>query len=271
VTVDAPHQLEKAAEGDGVARKLDVTARTFGYLNRGEVFAGVVRFSDGHPVGKLPAALTCDVAVGQPDPDHRPFYPGPGFRKLYHHKVGATTLTPPHPGIRQTSRVRPLSPGVKFDFRVDFANVRDEELKLLLYCLALEEEVSVTLSTEAVGGPDPVTLRAPMRHKLGHCKPHGGGSVALTVTKWQLWAGPASRYRGQGDKGQVFEGEALTQALREQTADYRKRQDPTMQHLRAMWIYAANDPRAADLNYPTYGWFQEDSEDPRQTPLKPTL
>jgi CRISPR/Cas system CSM-associated protein Csm3 (group 7 of RAMP superfamily) len=246
--VDPAHRLETAAEGAGPSRRLDVAARTFGYLNRGEVFAGLVRFSDGHPAGKLPPPLVCEVAVGQPDPAHRPFYPGPAFRKLYHHNVGATTLTGPHPGIKQTSKVRPLPPGVQFTFRVDFANLRDEELDLLLYCLALEEDVTVTLSKEAVAGPDPVTLRGPVRHKLGHCKPHGGGSVHIHIDRLELRAEPANRYRGRGSKDEVLEGEPLRQRLLERTASFRQRQDDTMRYLRAMWIYTADDPRAGRLN-----------------------
>lgn len=266
-SADANHRLERAAEGSGPTRRLDPVARTFGYLDHGEVFAGLVRFSDGHPPGKLPAPITCNVAVGQPKPTHRPFYPGDQFRKLYHHRVGATTLTPPHPGITQTSTVRPLPAGVRFSFRVDFSNLADDEVALLLYCLALEEDVSVTLSKEAVGGFDPVTLRGPMRHKMGHCKPHGGGSVHLHLDRLELRVDPKARYRGADGAASLFEGAALQEEIARRTAALRQRQDATMQHLRAMLIYAANDPRSANVNYPTYGWFQEDEG----VPLKPTL
>jgi CRISPR/Cas system CSM-associated protein Csm3 (group 7 of RAMP superfamily) len=266
-SVDPAHRLEQAAEGSGPSCKLDPVARTFGYLNRREVFAGLVRFSDGHPLGKLPAPLSCKVAVGQPDPEHRPFYPGENFRKLYHHRVGATSLTPPHPGITQTSTVRPLPPGVAFSFRVDFANLADDELNLLLYCLVLEEDVTVTLSKEAVNGDSPVTLRGPLRHKLGHCKPHGGGSVHLRIERLELRTDPAARYRGAGATTQVMESEALQMELVRRTETQCRRDDPTMPHLRAMLIYTPDDPRAENINYPTYGWFQDD----KGAPLKPTL
>jgi CRISPR/Cas system CSM-associated protein Csm3 (group 7 of RAMP superfamily) len=265
--VDPAHRLEEAAQGSGTSRRLDRVARTFGYLNRGEVFAGLVRFSDGHLVGRPPAPLSCVVAVGQPKPTHRPFYPGETSRKLYHHRYGATDLTRPHPGIRQANTVRPLPPGVEFTFRVDFENLRDEDLNLLLYCLALEEDVTLTLSKEAVGGDDPVTLRGPLRHKMGHCKPHGAGSVHISIDTLALLADPADRYRGAASSAQSFQGEGLRSELDRRTESLRRLDDPTMQALRAMLIYAKDDPRAANVNYPTYGWFEEDEG----TPLKPTL
>ncbi len=267
VDVDTAHTLEKATEGSGPSRKLDRVARTFGYLNHGDVFAGLVQFGDAHPVGKVPAPLTCKVAVGQPKPSHRPFYPGVNFRKLYHHRAGATTLTPPHPGITQTNMVRPLAPGVLFNFHVDFANLRDDELNLLLYCMALEEHVTVTLSKEAAGADGPVTLSGPLRHKLGHCKPHGGGSVHIHIDKLELRADPAARYRGAIVSSQNLEGDGLLAELDRRTQDIRKRTDETMKHLRAMLIYTEDDPRAKNLNYPTWGWFQEDEG----KPLKPTV
>lgn len=268
VTVDAAHQLEAAAEGSGPSRKLDPAARTFGTLNKGDVFAGLVRFSDGHPDGRPPQPLQCAVAVGQPKPAHRPFYPGDAYRKLYHHRYGATSLTPPHPGITQVNTVRPLPPGVVFKFRVDFENLRDEDLNLLLYCLALEENATVTLSREAAGGDDAVTLSGPLRHKLGHCKPHGGGSVHIHIDKLELRANPADRYRGGSSSARVLKGAELDAELALRTQALCKLTDATMhQHLRAMLIYAANDPRAQNVNYPTYGWFEEDEG----TQLKPTL
>ncbi len=267
VKVDAAHRLDEAAQGSGRQRQLDPVARTFGHLNGREVFAGHVRFSDGQLVGKEPQALSCTVAVGQPRPSHRPFYPGDNLRKLYHHRVGATGLTPPHPGIMQTNVVRPLPPGVKFTFRVDFANLRDEELALLLYCLALEEDVEVKLSAAAVGGAEEVTLRGPLRHKLGNCKPHGGGSAHIRLDRLELREDPAARYRGAQAGGQVLEGQALQAEVERRTSALRARMDPTMIHLRAMLIYTKDDPRARNVNYPTWAWFQQD----QGVPLKPTV
>jgi hypothetical protein len=265
--IDSEHRLDRAATGDGVGRQLDVAARTFGYLDGKKVFAGLIRFSDGILQGREPTPLNCTVAVGQPKSSHTAFYPGNRHRKFYHHNYGATTLTPPHPGIKQVSNVRPLPPGVEFKFRVDFENLREEELALLLYCLALEESVAVTLSAQAVGGTTPVTLTGPLRHKLGNCKPHGGGSVHIKVDRMELRGDPKERYRSVESAAAVFEGDAVRSEIERRTQLIRGRNVPTMQHLRAMLIYAPDDPRAGNVNYPEYAWLNANST----TQLKPTL
>ena len=57
---------------------------------------------------------------------------------------------PPYAGITQTAKVRPAPPGTRFHFTVDFVNLRDAELDLLLYCLVLEEQVTVTFTPAAL-------------------------------------------------------------------------------------------------------------------------
>jgi hypothetical protein len=160
---------------------------------------------------------------------------------------------------------------VVFAFAVDFHNLREEELALLLYALVLEEQVSVTLRPEALSPEHhaPVTLTGPMRHKLGYGKPQGGGSVHIRVDRIDLRGNPADRYRGQSRADWVLEGELLSQEVRRRIRPVAQRTDITMQHLRAMMIYAKDDPRAGNLNYPSYGWFQEDKG--TGTPLRPVL
>ena len=288
VEVDRPHELAKARHG----WRLDVVARMFGYLDgssavqrdrrpRAEpgggrpqlpAFAGLVRFSDAElaepfaPV-QWPAY---PVTVGQPKRSHQSFYPRNNRRKLYHHRVNAAALTPPHPDIRQTARVTPAPPGTRFRFTVDFENLREKELDLLVYCLVLEEQSTVELSAAALGRASDqagVTLCGPLRHKLGGAKPHGAGSVHLRITKLKIRTDPRARYRGSepADTTEVRKGEALKQEIICRTEPFRKRTDQTMRELRAMMIYAADDPRNR-IEYPTYDWFRNDS----QTGLKPT-
>lgn len=281
--VDRPHELAKARHG----WRLDVVARMFGYLDgssdgpsrrsgsvaeSASAFAGLVRFSaaelaEQFTPGRWPAY---DVAVGQPKSSHRSFYPDDNRRKLYHHRVEADRLTPPHPNIRQTARVTPAPPGTRFRFTVDFENLREEELDLLVYCLILEEQSTVELSAAALGRDGDqagVTLRGPLRHKLGGAKPHGAGSVHLRVTKLKIRTDPRARYRGSepADTSEVRDGESLKQELLRRTERFRKRTDRTMRELRAMLIYAAGDPRN-HIQYPTYDWFRNES----RTGLKPT-
>lgn len=281
--VDRPHELAKARHG----RRLDVVARMFGYLDvnsarsrarandeicRIVAFAGLVRFSDAELAEQFKPGMwqAYEVAVGQPKPSHRSFYPGDNRRKLYHHRVEADRLTRPHPNIRQTARVTPAPPGTRFRFTVDFENLREEELDLLVYCLVLEEQNKVELSAAALGrdrGQAGETLRGPLRHKLGGAKPHGAGSVHLRITKLKIRTDPRARYCGSepAETAEVREDEALKQELLRRTERFRKRTDQTMRELRAMLIYAAGDPRNR-IQYPTYDWFRNES----RTGLKPT-
>ena len=274
--VDDQHGLNMAARIDPAAgRQFDIVARTFGYLQDGNVFAGLIRFSDAKmiatptsPGGWPPYPVT----VGQPNREHGAFYPGNNRRKFYHHHPGATGLVAPHPGIPLGAlrNRRPAPPGTRFSFTVDFANLRDDELNLLLYCLALEEQVSVTLSPAALGRDDgqAVTLKGPLRHKIGGAKPHGAGSVHVGITKMTLRADAAARYRG-ADNVETWEDENDIMAeLTRRTASFRARTDTTMRELRAMLIYTADDPRNL-IHYPRYDWFQNAGN--AGTPLKPTV
>lgn len=276
-TVDVGHRLEAACIETGSDFSLDCVARTFGYLKGGRVFAGLVQFGDATWVQSPDPPdrwRPVEVVAGQPKPDHHWFYPTTAARKFYHHKTQATQLTGPQANIRQTRPVKPAPPTTTFRFSVQFENLRNEELTLLAYCLVLEEDVRVELSTEALG-PDfhePVTLRGPMRHKLGGCKPQGGGSVHIRVDRLTLRGDPLTRYRTGQSTPEVFEAETLAQRLTALTRPIASRDDPTMRQLRAMLVYDANDPRARDLDYPSYAWFQEDKQRPpdQRGRLKPT-
>jgi hypothetical protein len=271
---DQKHTLSQASKDEGIKWQLDIAARMFGYLNQGTVFAGLVRFSDGRLVGREPTALTFKVAGGSPDVEHRPFYLDQAARKFYHHQPDAEKLTGPHAGIKEGQKrsVYPLPAGVKFTFKVDFENLREEELALLLYCLVLEENASATLGVAALGpGHDkPFTLTGPLRHKFGGCKPQGAGSVKITIDKMMLPPAIADRYRGGNGLPQELQNGELAAELTRRTQPIALRTDATMTHLRAMLIYSTNDPRWP-VAYPDYPWFQQDKNTAGGTPLKATL
>lgn len=265
-TADPKHTLQKARTNQG---QLDITARTFGYLDGGNAFAGLIHFSDADMLGESPPRTRYQVAVGQPKSTHDAFYPNKARRKFYHHRVGATGLTKPHSGITLTSTVDPVPPGTSFIFTVHFTNLREVELNLLLYCLTLEKQCEVSLSRKALG-PDAQgskTLTGPLRHKIGGTKPHGAGSVHIQIKKMQLREDAAARYRGE-EHMSTWESEPLTGELEGRTASFRQRTDPTMQQLRAMLIYAQDDPRKR-VEYPTWQWFNRGNNS--QKGLKPIL
>jgi CRISPR/Cas system CSM-associated protein Csm3 (group 7 of RAMP superfamily) len=268
---DEGHALAKAATGSGPDWRLDPAARMFGFLDGKRVFAGLVKFSDGMPVGRVKEMAAVQVVVGRPKPeDHKPFYPNESARKFYHHRFGATALTRAPSHIKQTRTVYPLEPGSEFTFSVTFENLREPELSLLLYCLVLEESVTVELSKDALGPKhhQAVVFTGPLRHKLGGCKPQGGGSIKIGINRLELRPSPADRYRGQLAAPQVFEKEALSGELNRRAQLIADRKDPTMVSLRAMLIYCEDDPRT-DVDYPDYAWFADDKGTGKN--LKPTL
>jgi len=73
--------------------------------------------------------------------------------------------------IQMASKVELLLPEAVFQFTVDFRNLKEEELGLLLWSLELEEGMG----------------ESPMRHKLGMGKPLGLGSVSIEVASIEVW------------------------------------------------------------------------------------
>lgn len=267
---DPKHAPSKARTNRG---QLDIVARAFGYLDLdgGHVFAGLIHFSDADMLGDLQPQTRYQVAVGRPKSSHNAFYPNKVRRKFYHHQVGATALTKPPSDIPPSAvhPIYPVPPGTSFRFMVHFANLREVELNLLLYCLMLEKQCEVSLSPKALG-PDAQgskTLTGPLRHKIGGAKPHGAGSVHIQIKRMQLCEDAAARYRGQ-ERMSTWEGEQLAGELERRTASFRQRTDPTMQQLRAMLIYTQDDPRKR-VEYPTWKWFNKKSNSQKE--LKPTL
>ncbi len=277
--LDPGRSVESGARGrPGTNWELDPVARSFGYLDHdGNVFAGLIQFSDAELVGEPNTQKwpRFEVDVGTPRPErHAPFYPDNKRWKFYHHLPGATTLRPAITG--QTRRPVAAPPGTRFRFTVSFWNLDEEALNLLVYCLALEEDVTVTLSAAALGRPgnsnESVPLTGPLRHKIGGCKPAWGGSVHIRIVRVRIEEDPLSRYRS-GQPPTVLEDEAEIRAwIEKRTASIRRRNDRTMRELRAMLIYSPNDPRR-DIRYPDKSWFDRDKQLPpdQKRKLKPTV
>ena len=277
VSVDSEHELAKARETSGGVVQFDPVARIFGYWHNNDALTGLVHFSDAEiSVEPLPMSQweQYSIAASHPKPEHAAFYPGEkNKRKFYHHHPDAQQLTKPHSGIK-TTNVKPAPPGTCFTFTVDFTNLRDADLNLLLYCLVLEEQVTVTLSPAALGreeGGDAFPLNGPLRHKIGGAKPYGAGSSHIRITKMELCRDAMARYRRKNDTD-ILETESLTEELNERTKTFRDRTDLTMEELRAMLIYTTDDPRKR-IHYPKYDWFRKERNKPSdaKTSLKPTI
>ncbi|MCS7239527.1 MAG: RAMP superfamily CRISPR-associated protein [Thermoguttaceae bacterium] len=270
---DENHKVDKACQGDMVPIKLDPAARVFGYLNSGLVFRGLARFSDAHPVRETKEIGPFKVVVGQPRPEtHKPFYSDELRRKFYHHHPNRKSALVEAPqNITQTASVRPLAPGCKFSFRVDFENLRQEELDLLIYCLELEDNVTVTLSPEALGPKfkSPTTFSGPMCHKLGGCKPHGAGSARIQITRLVIYRDIKARYSSQRLQREELTEKSLKDYLGARKEEALKKIDPAiLKELRAMMIFSEQDPRT-NIHYPDYSWFRSPSGSKKG--LKPTV
>ena len=276
VSVENRHKPANAKQDRHGISQLDTITRTFGYLRQGDsnVFAGLIHFSDAEFI-EGPQPLTAwgqqyRVVVGRPKPSHTAFYPGNDRRKFYHHHPGVLELREAPENIQQVKIVKPAPPGTRFRFWLDYTNLRDRELNLLLYSLALEEQVIVTLSPEALGRDEgSVELVGPLRHKIGGAKPHGAGSVHIRIMKMQLCQDATARYRGN-NATDILEGPVLTDEINARTASLQSRTDITMKELRAMLIYSNGDPRCP-IHYPDYDWFNREKEQGLRTALKPTL
>ena len=279
-SIDSEHELGKARGVIGGVVQYDAVARIFGYWQGSNALTGLVHFSDAKiSVEPLPQNRweQFSIAGSHPKPEHDAFYPNKkNKRKFYHHHhpaPEAAQLTKPHSGVR-TTNVRPAPLGTCFTFTVDFTNLRDAEFNLLLYCLVLEEEVTVSLSPAAIGreaSEGGVLLKGPLRHKIGGAKPHGAGSSCIRITKMELCRDAMARYRGN-KAADILEKEVLTEEIKERTKSFRERTDLTMEELRAMLIYTVDDPRKP-IYYPTYDWFQDEKKKrpEAKTQLKPTV
>ena len=144
--------------------------------------------------------------------------------------------------------VNALLPGCHFDFDVQFSNLSEEELELLLYVLNLEEKVSVEI------GEEKIRLQGPMRHKIGNAKPLGMGSCHIRLTKLIYFASPSVRFSTlQKTEEQIFEGDALKNEVSKRINKIVNDNSFTMQQLRKMMVWDERDPR--DFRYPDYTWF----------------
>lgn len=121
-----------------------------------------------------------------PKPHHEKFYVNTNKirgRKFYYHRNDADIQTIPNvePGPYDKIFTRWIKRDSDFNFSVEFMNLTEEELGLLLYALELEE---ILVNNEKVG----------MYHKIGMAKALGFGSCEIKITELKLIDNPQSRY-----------------------------------------------------------------------------
>jgi len=162
---DIPREFRHCSSAD----MLCPACRIFGWMERGEVWLGNVSIGDAlSPEGQhtLGSHITL-LPLSAPKPHHDAFY-DPSIpakcaaQVLLHHPQAAQpsgVLTTPR-RTDQNRTVQPALTGSAFTFKVDYTDLADDELGLLLYSLALEDGVC---------------------HKIGLGKPAGLGSAQIEI------------------------------------------------------------------------------------------
>lgn len=199
-----------------------------------QAFQGKVRFSDAIFQGDLgdiywgPVTL---IPLLDPKVSDRVWYHDPergssqhplAGRKFYYHHDDLEPKTEKE-ATRFNSTVNPLKPGATFAFTLDFRNLLESELNLLLYALELEPaQALVQVNGDAITfNWQEVKKHEGVYPKLGYGKPAGLGSVCLLVTEMKL-LDPAARYGGEGSGWHIqLRGRRLRQVIEDQKKRFR--------------------------------------------------
>ncbi len=234
---------------------LCIACRTFGMLNRGDIFLGKVNIGDAISYhGKVYQYEPIYTAVlVEPKPRHEAFYLDEkrqhiaGRKFYFHHSPEVKPLTAPGPilfsGKPANRYIQPLDYDTQFHFRIDFTNLETDEFAALMLAIVLEDG---------------------MRHKIGYGKPLGLGSISLAPTSLTLIDYAARYTQPTSERGKTFlQGEAMWNFLDEHIGDFSKKQllqKLAMDDLRRIWRWKP-DPDV-DYYYPSKrDWF--DTEDSR--------
>ena len=260
--LDSKNNYSKTHQACENSRDLCIACRMFGMMERrgnARVHKGKVSVGDAICRDERPEKKTFQILLSSCGTRHAVFYENPSSgkfdgaaRKLYFHQPLRTdSVRNVAENIRhRTWPVEALLPGCRFDFDIQFSNLEDDELALLLYVVSLEEQRTVEVGNERK------KLTGPMRHKIGNAKPLGFGSCRIRIEKLVLQPEPKARFSTLGGReNTVFEGEHLLAEISGMTEKYVRDESETMTHLRKMMVWDETDDR--DFHYPDYDWFQK--------------
>jgi CRISPR/Cas system CSM-associated protein Csm3 (group 7 of RAMP superfamily) len=235
--------------------QLCIACRIFGMLHQRSsgVFLGKVNIGDA--VAKQNDAYLYDpmytAVLVEPKPRHQAFYleepAAPGAqpahiagRKFYfHHSPKLRPLSAPrliYFGGKPANRyIQPLDYGTVFHFRLDFTALEADELGVLLFAIALDENT---------------------RHKIGYGKPLGLGSISLepkglTKVDYSTRYSSAAAERGKTE----YQGDAMWNEFYGHMEDFEKNHlvSIALDDVRRIWQWEP-DPKA-DYRYPDRAWF----------------
>ncbi len=263
--VDNPEVPDDYARCKKIDR-LCASCRIFGMMEKGKearVHKGNISISDGelreggNTVDLLILLANCGMR-------HEPFYRSQNTgeldwksRKMYFHqpKRKKDVLLLLTEKLRERAiSIKALLPGHVFAFEIQFTNLSQEELDLLVYVVALEDHVEIEIPVSEID-----TLHGPLRHKIGQGKPLGLGSCKITIDEIVYVDTSSNRFKSIALKeNKVLKNEQLKKEIEQCTKKFREDQSLTMKQFRKMMVWDENDPR--DFRYPEYEWFRRNSQ-----------
>jgi CRISPR/Cas system CSM-associated protein Csm3 (group 7 of RAMP superfamily) len=219
--------------------------RIFGSLSGDRSFLGKIGLSDASIVGQFEVEVLTIEALMEPKPRHRAWYEDPqqrGFirgRKFYHHRPLGPRRTTVKNQYNKT--VESVKQGAVFEFDLDYTNLTEAELTLLVFALTLEPE---------------------MYYKVGMGKPVGMGSARIDIVAWEQIE-RQTRYRQFGGGVTALEGDALGPEVARWQGKYRQVYadwGESLADLRRIWTW--NPAATEDIKYPGQDWFRKNPTTP---------
>ncbi|KPA14377.1 CRISPR-associated ramp protein [Candidatus Magnetomorum sp. HK-1] len=239
---------------------LCIACRMFGMMEKGtnaRVHKGKVSISDAI-LQEEPSCIPFQVYMDSCKDRHEPFYRtqetgryDQKSRKLYFHqpkrKESVSSLSKEEQ--QRSWIINALKINHHFEFSVQFSNLTEKELSLLVYILALENNVSAVIETGNI------KLKGPLCHKIGNAKPLGLGSCHIQIKKLVLLGAAENRFSSlKNTHDKSYTGDALESKINLYIKDFVSDHSPGMQQLRKMMIWDKTDERL--FKYPGYHWFR---------------
>jgi CRISPR/Cas system CSM-associated protein Csm3 (group 7 of RAMP superfamily) len=241
VSYQVPCGFEHCRDAD----HLCPACRVFGSLSGGNPFLGKVGIGDARATSDVNVEWLTIEALMEPKPRHKVWYEDPQQhdvmrgRKFYYHRPLGPRTTPKKTQYNKT--VEAVKPGTVFEFGMEYTNLTDDELALLVFALVLEPE---------------------MCHKVGMGKPVGLGSAKIEIVHWEQ-VNRQARYRQLGGGVSPLEGEALAAEIERWRARYHQayaNSQESLSDLRCIWTW---DPAVKeDVGYPSRDWFRQNRDTP---------
>lgn len=241
VSYRIPRGFEHCRDAD----HLCPACRIFGSLSGDRAFLGKIGLSDAVAVGPFEVETITIEALMEPKPRHRAWYEDPqqgGYlrgRKFYYHRPRGPRRTTVKSKYNKT--IEAVKPGAVFEFDLDYTNLTEAELALLVFVLTLEPG---------------------MAYKVGMGKPVGLGSARLEIIGWEQ-VDRQARYRQFSSGSTTMESDALNQEIARWQDKYHRgyaKWQESLTDLRRIWKW---DPSSTtEVLYPGQDWFRKNPSAP---------